>query len=301
MKTKIPGFLLIAVSLAFGQDSSAGSDKAVPESDAALRARVKQFYSASVTGRWRDAFAVVADDMQDTYLAAPKDNYERCETTRINYTENFTKATVLETCHGEYRWHASRIPADIPLTSTWKFVDGQWYWYHVKPSEVVTPWGISRVTPDQPAKEDDAVSANIAAVSRDPMSLARTILTQVKIDKANVELRSWENSKDEVHIHNGMPGQITLNIDPLALPGLKITAKKTELQANEDAAILFEYRLDDAAITCGECAKHPKSTMTATVRVQPTGQVFPVTITFALPPELEKQLPKELQHSKTKQ
>lgn len=301
MKILVPGLLLVAGSLAFGQDSSSGSDKTVPESDQALRARVNQFYSASVTGKWRDAFAVVADDMQDTYLAAPKDNFTSCETTRINYSENLTKATVLETCHGEYRWHASHIPAIVPLTSTWKFVDGQWYWYHVKPTEVMTPWGISRVTPDAPSQGENTVTAGLAAVARDPMSLARSILTQVKIDKANVELRSWETSKDEVHVHNGMPGQITLSIDPLTMPGLKIAAAKTELQANEDTAIVFEYRLDDAAITCGECAKHPKATMTAMVHVQPTGQTFPVTITFALPPELEKQLPKELQRPKKNQ
>jgi len=301
MKRLIPGLLAIAGSVAFAQESTFNNDKGVPESDAALRSRVKQFYSASVTGKWRDAFAVVADDMQDTYLAAPKDNYNSCETTRINYSENFTKATVLETCQGEYRWHASHIPATVPLSSTWKFVDGQWYWYHVKPTEVMTPWGISRVKPDAPEQGDNAVTAGLAAVARDPMSLARSILTQVKIDKGTVELRSWETSKDEVHIHNGMPGHVTLSVDPLTLPGLKITASKTDLDANGDSTILFEYRLDDATITCGECAKHPKSTMTAMVHVQPTGQTFPVTINFAIPPELEKQLPKELQHRQKKQ
>src|SRR5215472_8240570 len=37
-------------------------ETAPPEIDQALRARVTQFYSAHVTGKWRDAFAVVADD-----------------------------------------------------------------------------------------------------------------------------------------------------------------------------------------------------------------------------------------------
>lgn len=301
MKILISGLLLIAGSLAFGQETSGNANKAVPESDGALRARVNQFYSASITSRWRDAYEVVADDMKDEYLSAAKDNYSSCEITRIDYSENFTKALVLETCHGEYRWHASHIPAIVPLTSTWRFTDGQWYWYHLKPTEVMTPWGISRVTPDAPSQDDNKLNANIAAVAKDPMAMARSILTQVKIDKAVVELHSWENSREEVHIHNGMPGQITLTIDPLTVPGLKITASKLVLSAYEDANVEFAYRLDDATIVCGECAKHPKSTMTAMIHVLPTGQTFPVSITFAVPPEIEKQLPKELQHPQQKQ
>jgi hypothetical protein len=133
--------IVISCVLAFGQDTAPLTPEAPPDVDKALRARVTQFYSANITGKWRDAFQVVADDMQDTYLQASKDSYDRCETMKITYTDNFTKATVRENCHGEYRWHNSKIPATVPLTSTWKLADGQWFWYYLKPTEVMTPLG----------------------------------------------------------------------------------------------------------------------------------------------------------------
>ena len=133
--------------VAFSQDNRPA--ECAPEVDQALRARVTQFYSANISGKWRDAFQVVADDMQNEYLAASKDTYDRCETVKITYSDNFTKATVRENCHGEYRWHNSHIPATIPLTSTWKVVDGQWFWYYLKPTELMTPWGLSTISSER--------------------------------------------------------------------------------------------------------------------------------------------------------
>ena len=95
--------LPISCLLAFSQEASAPPENVPPELDQALRARVTQFYGANISGRWRDAFQVVADDMQNEYLAASKDTYDKCETVKISYAENFTKATVRENCHGEYR------------------------------------------------------------------------------------------------------------------------------------------------------------------------------------------------------
>ena len=46
---------------------------------------------------------------------------------------------------------------------------------------------------------------------------------------------------------------------------------------------------------CGDCYKLPKPLLTANIRIDPTAQLFSVRIIFAIPPELEKQLPKELQ------
>src|ERR1700730_858637 len=166
--------------LAFGQEATT-SENVPPEVDQALRARVTQFYSANISGKWRDAFQVVADDMQDAYMAASKDTYDKCDTVKIPYAGNFTKATVRENCHGEYRWHNSHIPATIPLTSTWKVVDGQWYWYWLQPTQVMPPWGLSTVPPDDPKGTGAAkVNTNIETVLKDPASMAKAILSRIK-------------------------------------------------------------------------------------------------------------------------
>ncbi len=292
----------LVFSLAFSQGVPSPSEAVPPEVDQALRARVSQFYSANVTGKWRDAFQVVADDMQDAYLAANKDTYDKCETVKITYTDTFTKAIVRENCHGEYRWHNSHIPATIPLTSTWKVVDGQWYWYWLKPTEVMTPWGLSTVTPDAPRKPGEGtVNTNIETVLKDPASMAKTILSQIKVDKKEINLLGYETSKDELHISNNMLGTISVSVECPPLPGLHIKLEKTDLGPREKTAIAFEYDAGDARTQCGDCVKLPKPKLVANIRIMPTAQVFPVKIIFAIPPEIQKQLPKELQTPVSKQ
>src|SRR5579885_1559929 len=86
--------LLGCCCLAVAQDSSELFDKAPPPIDEALRARVHDFYQAHVSGKFREAFKLVADDSADVFFAAAKQQYKECDTARINYSENFTKALV---------------------------------------------------------------------------------------------------------------------------------------------------------------------------------------------------------------
>ena len=294
--------LPLSCILAFSQDPTAPSESAPPAIDQALRARVTQFYSANISGKWRDAFQVVADDMQNQYLAASKDTYDRCDTVKITYTDNFTKATVRENCHGEYRWHNSHIPATIPLTSTWKVVEGQWFWYYVEPTEVMTPWGLSKAgPPDGKAPGSTTVNTNIETALKDPASMAKAILGQIKIDKKEIHLLGYETSSDELHISNTMPGYISVKINCAPLPGFHIKQANSEIGPKETSAIVFEYDAQEAKTTCGECYKLPKPKLIAHIRIEPTAQVFSVKVTFAIPPELEKELPKELRPPAPKQ
>jgi hypothetical protein len=287
--------------LAFSQDN-VPSESAPPEVDQALRARVTQFYSANISGKWRDAFQVVADDMQNEYLAASKDTYDRCDTIKITYGDNFTKATVRENCHGEYRWHNTHIPATIPLTSTWKLVDGQWFWYYLKPTEVMTPWGLSAIPPDDPkAPGSSGVNTKIETVLKDPASMAKEILGQIKVDKKEIHLLGYETSREELHISNTMPGTISVQISSPPVPGFRIKQASADIAPKETSAIVFEYDTEEAKKQCGECYKLPKPKLTANIRIDPTAQVFQIKITFAIPPDLEKQLPKELKPPAAKQ
>ena len=88
----------------------------------------------------------MADDAQDDFIGASKDVYKSCEIAKINYSDNFTKASVVTACKGELRWRTESMPATLPLSSNWKLVDGQWFWYVVKRDKVITPFGVSSVT-----------------------------------------------------------------------------------------------------------------------------------------------------------
>jgi hypothetical protein len=284
---------LIGSVLALGQDNSDLFEKAPPPIDEALRARVAQFYHAYTTGKFREAYPLVAEDSQDAFLGSSKDSLKSCETLRIRYSDNFAKATVVEACKGEWNYHGVITHTSFPLTSHWKIVDGQWCWYFVKPTMVPSPFSPTGFVTLPPDTETDKAAQPAPAIPTNPVDAARGILSKVRIDKTAISLHGYETSKDELHVINEMPGQISLSLDPIAFPGLKITPAKTELQANEQTTIVFEYRLDDAAIECGECAKRVKSTLTARLHIQPTGQIFPITVTFGIQPELEKQIPKQ--------
>ncbi len=279
--------LLLPVALASGQVSDL-FDKAPPQVDEALRGRVKMFYDAHVSGKFREAFKVVADDAQDEFLGASKDQYSACEISKINYAENFTKATATTACKGEYRWHGSRMPVTIPLLSTWKVVNGTWFWYHIKPTEVETPWGISRSLPENSSGPD-----KMPSIPSDPSAAARDILSKVAIDKNEIALKGYEASKGEVHITNNMPGGVSITVDRMPYPGLTAKIDKPDLGQGGKATIVFAYDPNDPSIVCGSCtAKAALSTITANVRVMPIAQVYPVQLTFAVPPEIEKLLPK---------
>jgi hypothetical protein len=275
MKTLAGLLFLTCSALLAGQDSSDLFDKAPPPIDEALRARVQQFYQSEMEGKFREAFALVADDSQDAFFAAPKQQYKTCETIRINYSEEFTKATVIEACEMELRFQGQVFHSKVPLTTTWKVVDGKWYWYWVKPKSVPSPFspnGFS-ATPDAPGTN----TAARPAIPADPAQAARGILAMVQVDKTAIHLLADQTSKDEVRVRNEMPGAVSLSIDPVKLPGLKITAGKTELQAKEETTVVFEYSGDEKQAN--------PAPVTVQLHVQPTGQVFPIQVTFGSAPK----------------
>ncbi len=267
--------------------------KAPPEVDEALRARITKFYNAHITGKYREAIPIVAEDAQDDFLAAGKNTYKSCEISKISYSENFTKASVTTACKGEFRWRTERMPATMPLSSDWKLVDGQWFWYHVKRDLVETPFGFSRVTSGDSAQGPQ--QSRNAALPADPAAAARAILSQVSIDKKEIELKGYETSQDEVHITNNMPGPIHVSVNSPGTTGLKVKLDKNDIPPGEKGTILFSYSVEDAKAICHDCFKPVKPSIVADVRIEPTAQQFAVKVNFAIPPELLKQLPPELQ------
>jgi hypothetical protein len=258
------------------------SEKAPPEVDAALRARVKQFYQAHVDAKYRLADQVVAEESKDLFFAAAKPKYRGFEIVRINFMDNFTKAEATVACKGEWYMHGQQMPVTMPVTSNWKLINGEWFWYIIPVTTVKTPFGTMNYNAAGEAAANSAPP--VPALPADPHVLAARILSQVKLDRDDVQLSSYEPSSAEIHISNGMPGQITLRseIDG-AFPGLKVELDKTQVGPRETATL---------KITCDPKDRAPKPTLTARVYVETTNQVLPVKITFAIPPEMEKLIPK---------
>lgn len=273
----VSAILLVSAFGAFSQDPSEWVDKAPPAVDEALRARVDKFYAAFVAGKFKEAYSLVADDSQDKFFELGKDQYKGCEIVKTRYAENFTKASVLTNCKGDWRWGGTVNVVTFPLNSNWELVDGEWYWHYVRPTRKASPFsptGFVAVPSDDKSPDPPIVPQDIAGA-------AKTILARVSVDKHVVQLRSYETSQDVVHVRNDMPGSIGLKLDALDVPGLKISMGKTVLQANEETNIVFDWRLDDPAVLCADCAKKTTGNPTLQLHIVPTGQVFPISIKFA--------------------
>lgn len=289
MKKLVAPLLFCGLFTLHAQDADVFT-KAPPDVDEALRARITTFYQAHINGKFRDAFQVVAEEAQDDFIAATKDNYKACEITKINYSDNFTKASVVTACKGEFRWRTERMPATMPLTTDWKLVNGQWYWYLIKRDSRVTPFGVWSVGPDTGNEPK-----GLPTMPADPATLARDILSKVSVDKTEILLKGYESSRDEIHIVNAMPGPIRITVNSPGSTGLAIKLDKAEVGSGEKATLLFDYSVEDAKALCHDCFKPVKPPTMADIQIAPTGQRFHVNVVFEIPPEMQKQLPAELQ------
>lgn len=251
-------------------------EKAPPAVDQALRARVATFFQAHVDGKFRAAEAVVAEDSKDAFYNAEKRRYLSFEIVKIQYEENFTKATVITAL--EMDWTTPRlgkIRVKPPMKTLWKLENGEWYWYVVPQKEFETPFG--KMTPGADPVE--------GAKPQWTMPDAAAVLSQVKASKSEIRLKSHEKSEDWAEITNQMEGEVTLRLDAsVHAPGLVIKLDKETLKAGETARLSFEYNPPD---------RTPKITLNTSVVVSPTGLTLPFRITFAVPPEYEKYLPKQ--------
>jgi hypothetical protein len=280
--------LLLFAIAAFGQDTSDVFDKAPPAIDEALRARVGKFYGAFIAGKFKEAYLLVADDSQDKFFELSKDEYKSFDIIKINNSDNFTKAAVVTAIKSDWRWHGVVTLTTFPLTSNWVVIDGQWYWHYARPTIVANPFSPTGFVPVPPAASS---TDNAEQVPKDIKGAARAILAKVAVDKSSVRLRSYEASQDVVHVRNDMPGEISLKLVKPDVQGLTVTLGKSALMAHEETTVAFDWRLDDPAIQCLECAKKMSGRRSVQLYVSPTGQMFPIVITFENTPQKEQPAP----------
>lgn len=268
----IPATLILACA-AFAESPTAVFDKAPPQVENALRERIAKFFEAHISGKFRLAEQVVHEDSQDIFYNAQKQRFISYEIVKIDYTDNFSKATVITAV--ELDWHTARlgkIRVKPPMKTLWKTDNGQWWWYAIPQTDWETPFG--RMTPGSDASK----SAVPEWTLRDPSA----VLKQVQVNKTEIRLSSFEKSEETAEIKNGMPGNLTIEISQKSYaPGLEVTLSKTTLGPGETAVVSFKYNPPD---------RSPKTTQVVDVRAVETNQVYTFTLTFTVAPEHEKHL-----------
>jgi hypothetical protein len=236
-------------------------EKAPPEVDEALRARVSKFFQAHVDGKFRLAEQEVAEDSKDFFYNMEKARYLGYEILKIKYEENFTKATVVVGV--EVEWKNPRTGTMIvkpPINTLWKVENGQWCWYVIPATDWKTPYGTMTPGPKGRTVLDTFKGVDPNAVS-----------SGVRLAKNEIRLSSFEKSSGETTITNNMPGQVQIELGVPTVPGLTASLDKKVLNKGETAKVTFVYDPPD---------KNPKGTLLAHVTVQPTNQDLGIRLNF---------------------
>ena len=244
-------------------------EKAPPDVEDALRARITQFYQLHVDGKFRQAEQLVAEDTKDFFYNAAKPNYLKFSIGKIQYSDNFTKALATVLCNMIIPAPGfMNKPFDVPTPSRWKLENGQWCWYIDKEMLLQTPFG-KRTAPTgeaAPAGKDGGMPAQLPTAQDLP-----NLLNRVQADKTAVRLDPEKASSDQVVIENRLPGVVKLVLKAPEVAGLEARLERQELKSGEKSALTFSYKPGQKA----------PERAAATVTVEPTNQTIPVEIVFA--------------------
>jgi hypothetical protein len=252
-------FILLAIFAtgSFAQNAGDAFNKPPADVDQALRARITAFYDLHVKGEFRKAEALVADDTQDLYYSSNKTKYLSFEIGRIDYSDNFTRAKATVLCE-QYIMLPGFLgkPMKIPIPSTWKLVDGTWYWYVDPESLRETPFG--KMNPGS-AQGSASAPKSIPAI---PTTVPDFIYKQVKADKASVTLKAGES--EQVTITNNAPGAMNISLMG-SVPGVEVKLDRTVLNTGEKAVL---------TVRAGDDAKPG----VLSIQVEQTNQVIPIQV-----------------------
>ena len=221
--------------------------------DRALRARINEFYQDHVDGKFRQADLLVAEDTKDFYFASNKPKYLGFEIQRIDYSEGFTRAKATILCEQYVMMPGfTDKPLKVPTPSTWKLVDGQWYWYVDQNAVRQSPFGVMQPGTGAPSRLPSIPSGKDLAF----------IFTQVKADKSVISLKP--GVEEQVTLTNSAHGQVSLELTG-TLPGVEVKLDRMNLAAGEKAVLTLRARND---------AKPG----VLSLRVEQTNQVIPIQV-----------------------
>ena len=119
------------VATASAQTASTRFDKAPPNVSDALNARAREFYQDHVTGKYRQAEALVSADSKDGFYAAEKPALMSFTFGDIIYSDKYTKAkvTVVGKMNMMFMGMGGAQVMDVPFPSYWRLEHGKWFWY----------------------------------------------------------------------------------------------------------------------------------------------------------------------------
>jgi hypothetical protein len=219
-----PAIALTASVSAQQPSSEAGA------AEAALRARVQQFFDFQTTKKYRAAEPMVAADSQDAYYNGDRYNIKGFSIQRVELLENNSQAKVI--IKAKVTFVAPGVPPmdlETPITSLWKVENGQWVWFVDSAAGAETPFGVIK-----PSSDAVGGPPSMPLNAPDASMLQRS----VTIDKVSITL-SRDTSLQTATISNQLPGPVDLDLSSDAITGVTTELEKKRLLPGEKTLIRF--------------------------------------------------------------
>lgn len=275
-------FLLFGLSgLLPGQGAGDLFNRAPAGVEEAARARVTQYFTFQMEGKFRQAEALVCEAGRDAYYDMEKTRWKSFEIVKTSFEDGFRSAsnvvllgTVLNTPQGP-------LNAKYPYSSTWKLEQGDWCFYidPVRATTRETPFGKMKAGPES---GPDNGGRQVMPSQDQVVSMLKR---GVRAFPNRVSLSSFESSSARVEIVNSLDGAVDLEVTFPPRQGLTVELRSSKLAAGESTELHFNYSPRD---------KSPKPRLQLEIRVSPSGVTIPVVVDFALTPEAIQMLPPEL-------
>lgn len=258
---RIVTFALLAAAL-YAQNGGKPADKPPAKVDRALRARVNEFYQDFVTGRFRDAEALVAKDTKDYFFSANKVKYLSLEIQSIVYSDKFRRAQVDGVCERDVMFGPEVRRMKLPMSTTWKLEGGKWYWYVDQTQPRDTPFGKMGGTAASGATPAASGPAGPPGMPGNFPITPDFVLHKVSADKDSLALKAGESA--EVTFVNAAPGMMSVALEGKP-QGLEVTPERADLKPGGKAALTVK-------------AIEGARTLVLNFRVGPTGEIIPVKV-----------------------
>ncbi len=247
-------WIALIVSAALAQSPSPADlfNKPPAAVDQALRARISEFYELHVKGDFRKAEELVAEDTKDFYYNHNKPRYFSFEIGRIDYSDNFTHAKATVLCEEEIMFPGfAGKHMKVPTASTWKLVDGKWYWYVDQDAMRMTPFGKMTAGPGSASGPIPVIPSGTSFV-----------MNKIHADKKSVTVAPGGSA--DIEFTNTAPGEMELVIMG-TIPGIEAKLSQTSLKANDKAVLTLRASQD------------AKGGLLS-IRVVQTGEVIPIQV-----------------------
>lgn len=227
--TRCLALVLFAAAL-FAQNGADPFNRPPAAVDKALRERVTEFYQDHVTGQFRNAEELVAEDTRDFFYNGNKPRYISFEISRIDYSENFTRARVSVLCEQNVVMPGFGGVFKVPTPSMWKLENGKWYWYVDQSAPRDTPFGRMNAAPP-PADGKPAQAPVLPPVTS--MTSPDFAFNKIQADKNSLTLKAGESG--QITLANTAPGVMT--ITSVKAQGFEATPERVALKAGEKVTV----------------------------------------------------------------